>query len=170
MTLWHGLYVVWLLAGTTDFLLHQRSKIEATSGLRESRLHLIQLFLLGIAVVAWLAFRPTPLLCVCLLVLVCLHAMVGYWDTHVAYPLRKIIPLEQHVHSILDIAPWIALGAVCLPLHQARKSGEWIQMEPASLGYWLFALIPALLLVVLPALLEYLRCLLWTRHKARARS
>lgn len=47
MSLWHALYLLWLLAGTADFLLHRRSGIEATSGLRESSLHLVQIALLG---------------------------------------------------------------------------------------------------------------------------
>lgn len=170
MTLWHGLYLLWLLAGTCDFILHRRSAIDVTSGLRESSLHLVQIGLLGTGTLLWLLFPPTPALWFVLLAIVCIHALAGYWDTRVAFPVRTIIPLEQHVHSILDIAPWVALGVLGWPLLSAAPAplddSVGLRLGAAAASTWLFALIPALLLTVLPALLEFRRC--WrSRHKAR---
>ncbi len=170
MTLWHGLYLLWLLAGTGDFILHRRSAIEVTSGLRESSLHLVQIGLLGTGTLLWLLFAATPALWLVLLAIVYLHALAGYWDTRAAFPVRTIVPLEQHVHSILDIGPWVALGAIGWPLLSATPapSDEGVSLGPdsATTGTWMFALIPALLLTVLPALLEFRRC--WrSRHRAR---
>jgi hypothetical protein len=158
MTAWHVLYLLWLTAGAMDFLLHRASSIESTSGLKESTLHLVQLAILGIATVLWLCFRASPSLLAILLVLVCLHAITGYWDTRVAYPTRAIRPLEQHVHSILDIAPWIAAGAVYWSIPNGHMERA-LTFEPAPFGVWLFAIAPALLLTVLPAALEFRRCL-----------
>lgn len=95
-----------------DFWLHRASSIESTSGVPESRLHLAQIAILGVATVLWLGFRASLGLFSILAALVFLHAITGYWDTRVAYPMRAIRPLEQHVHSILDLAPWVAIGAV----------------------------------------------------------
>jgi len=168
MTVWHALYLLWLLAGSADFVLHRRSAIEATSGLRESSLHLLQIALLGTGTTLWLLFAATPVLWWLLLGLVILHALAGYWDTRVAYPVRDIIPLEQHVHSILDIAPWVAMAAIGWPWLSAGHppTGGGLQLAPSPAATWVFALASALLLTVLPALDEFRRCL---RRAARTR-
>ncbi len=160
VTGWHLLYLLWLSAGAMDFMLHRASNIEATSGLKESTLHLVQIGILGLATVLWLSFQASPTLLAILLALVCLHAITGYWDTKVAYPKRAIRPVEQHVHSILDLAPWIAAGAVywSIPDNQA---GVGLTFEPAPLPMWVFAIVPALLLTVLPALIEFRRCFVY---------
>lgn len=155
---WHLLYLVWLSAGSMDFVLHRASSIETTSGLSESRLHLVQIWILGLATILWLCFRASPALLTILLILVCSHAVTGYWDTRVAYPTRAIRPVEQHVHSILDIAPWVAVGAVYWFMPD-RHMGAALTFEPAPLAMWLFAIVPALLLTVFPALVEFRRCL-----------
>jgi len=158
VTAWHVLYIVWLAAGAMDFCLHKASSIESTSGIAESRLHLAQIAILGLATVLWLGLRASTGLVAILLALVCLHAITGYWDTRVAYPKRAIRPLEQHVHSILDLAPWVATGAVYWSLPDAGV-GSVLAFDPAPAATWAFALVPAMLLVVLPALVELRRCL-----------
>lgn len=134
-----ALYLVWLSAGTFDFWLHRASSIESTSGLRESRLHLAQIAILGLATILWLSFRSSPALFGILLALVLLHAVAGYWDTRVAYPKRAIRPLEQHIHSILDIAPWIAAGAIYRTM-PGEANGPLLTLEPKPPALWLFAL------------------------------
>lgn len=158
VTAWHGLYLLWLAAGAMDFWLHRASNIESTSGLEESRLHLVQIAVLGLATILWLCFRASPPLFLILLALVCLHAITGYWDTRVAYPKRAIRPFEQHVHSILDVAPWIATGAVYWSMPDTQVV-TGLAFEPAPIALWLFAIVPALLLTVVPALVEFRRCL-----------
>jgi hypothetical protein len=163
VTVWHGLYLLWLTAGAMDFRLHRASNIESTTGLEESRLHLVQIALLGLATLLWLCFRASHALFLILLALVCLHAITGYWDTRVAYPKRAIRPLEQHVHSILDLAPWIAIGAVYWSKPDTHvETGP--ALEPAPITLWLFAIVPALLLAVVPALVEFRRCLVCRPH------
>jgi hypothetical protein len=162
VTAWHVLYVLWLAAGALDFWLHRTSSIECTSGVPESRLHLAQIAILGLATALWLGFRASHGLFAILLALVCLHALTGYWDTRVAYPKRAIRPLEQHVHSILDLAPWVALGAVYWSLPSTHV-GPVLAFEPAPVASWAFAFVPAVLLVVLPALGEFRRCLGYRR-------
>ncbi len=158
VTAWHVLYILWLAAGAMDFWLHRASNIESTSGIPESRLHLAQISILGLATVLWLAFRASYGLFAILLALVCLHAITGYWDTRVAYPKRAIRPLEQHVHSLLDLAPSVAAGAVYGSLPSAH-AGPVLAFDPAQPATWAFALVPAMLLVVLPALREFRQCL-----------
>ncbi len=143
-----------------DFGLHRARSIEATSGLKESGLHLAQIAILGAATLLWLSFRSSQPLFLILLALVFVHAITGYWDTRVAYPKRAIRPLEQHVHSILDLAPWIAIGAVYWAMPDTHVV-TGLAFERAPVALWLFATVPALLLTVLPALIELRRCLVY---------
>ncbi|KKJ01741.1 diguanylate cyclase, partial [Burkholderia gladioli] len=48
----YGVLPVWLAAGLADWWCHRRSRIEATSGLRVSLLHLAQLAEVGIPLLA----------------------------------------------------------------------------------------------------------------------
>lgn len=160
VTIWHLLYLLWLTAGALDFRLHRASSIETTSGLKESTLHLVQIAILGAATLLWLSLRASQPLFLILLALVCLHAITGYWDTRVAYPTRAIRPLEQHVHSILDLAPWIAIGAVYRSMPDTHVVTA-LAFDLAPIASWFFAIVPALLLTVLPALSEFRRCIVY---------
>lgn len=128
VTGWHLLYLLWLSAGAMDFMLHRASNIEATSGLKESTLHLVQIGILGLATVLWLGFQASPTLLAILLALVCLHAITGYWDTKVAYPKRAIRPVEQHVHSILDLAP-LDCGRRRFLVHPGQPGRGWFDLR-----------------------------------------
>jgi hypothetical protein len=44
------LFPIWMTAGFTDWLFHRRTRIEATSGVRESVLHAVMVAEMGIAV------------------------------------------------------------------------------------------------------------------------
>lgn len=150
-------YLAWLLAGFTDFACHRRTDLPHTSGLAESVLHIVQLSLLGLGICLALAFEiDTPVLAA-LCLLVAIHATVGYLDTKVAWPRRDIRPAEQHVHSVLDMAPIVALAAVIALNLYAITGPAWrLRLrEPAlPLSAWALVLGPALVLCWLPALVE----------------
>ncbi|ADV28696.1 putative transmembrane protein [Pseudoxanthomonas suwonensis 11-1] len=149
-------YLAWLAAGFVDFTQHRRTDLPHTSGLRESVMHGVQLGLLGLVVLSWLLFAPGLGLRLLLGVLVLLHAVAGYIDTLSAFGRRTITPLEQHVHSVMDMAPWIALGVVVLVQGGAAREAGWpLQLDPALPRLWLAALLPALLLCVAPWLHEF---------------
>ncbi len=149
-------YLAWLAAGSLDFIQHRRTDLAHTSGLAESHWHAVQIGLLGGGVLAWLALAPGLGLMAALSLLAAAHALAGYLDTRTAFGRRTIPPLEQHVHSILDMAPWIALaGVVIAQGGQAREAGWPLAWAPAPPVLWLALLLPALLLCVLPWLGEY---------------
>lgn len=157
----YAAYLVWLLAGLLDFVCHRRSNLPLTSGLRESGFHLVQVALMGSGAVLWLALEPGwHVFWVCA-VLTFTHAVVGYLDTKSAYGLRPITPAEQHLHSVLDIAPWIALALMAWLI----ASDDWLpavgfgmRSEPLLLKVWLAILAPAAMLVGVPVLAEALAC------------
>ncbi|WP_434213254.1 hypothetical protein [[Pseudomonas] boreopolis] len=136
------LYLAWIAAGLGDFALHRRSDLPHTSGLAESRLHLAQLCVVGSGVLAWWALEATSTAWGVLALAALAHAVLGYADTCTAYGKRVLSPLEQHVHSVLDIAPWILLGWAALGVdwHDER-----LRLEPRAPGVLLALLAPALL-------------------------
>lgn len=150
-------YILWLCAGLADFTLHWREDLAHTSGWSESRLHLLQLALIGSGVMLWLYLQPSWPVLLLQTLLVVAHAGVGYRDTRIAYPLRRIGPLEQHVHSVLDMAPWFALIALAGIGAAAMDGWNWRlalrEPWPEAMAQ-LRMLLPAVALVALPALFE----------------
>jgi hypothetical protein len=164
-------YLFWLAAGAGDFLRHRRTDLPHTSGVAESASHLVQLALLALAIIVGLAFEMGRAIALLLLVLVVVHAAVGYWDTQVAFNRRRVVaPLEQHIHSVLDMAPWIALGWAIATTWPAAASDGWdvaLRRPPLPVAVWLAMLLPATVLSVAPALLEF-RAAWKARHEPRA--
>lgn len=154
----YPLYWVWVVAGWCDFLCHRVTRLPATSGLVESRLHLLQLGLMGAAIILILSLELTAGLALVLLVLVVAHAVTGYVDTRVAFTAgRTILPVEQHLHSVLDIAPWLGWGVVMWRVG-TLPSTEWALMpRDHALPWptWAMVLAPPLVLCAWPALVEY---------------
>lgn len=151
-----ALYWVWVLAGSLDFACHRRTDLPHTSGLAESMMHQVQLVLCGSATVFVLAFESTAGLAALLLPIVLAHAWAGYRDTRTAFDAgRTILPAEQHIHSVLDIAPWFAWAAVAW--HAATTTQDWslsLRRPAFDAALWGAVLLPALALCVLPALAE----------------
>jgi len=160
MYLLYSGYLIWLLAGFGDFLFHRRTDLPHTSGVLESGAHLLQLGLLGAAILLALAFKIGPVTVLLLVVLVTTHACVGYLDTHFAFTRqRTVLPMEQHLHSILDMAPIIALGLLvwsAWPIPVTVDGWNLQIRQPArAAAIWWWVIVPALLLCVLPALMEF---------------
>ncbi len=151
-------YLVWLGAGLGDFLTHRREDLPHTSGLAESSLHLLQLALIGTGVLLWLWLEPTRAVILLLGALVLGHAVVGYLDTRVAFPRRRIGPIEQHLHSVLDMAPWFAWIVIAIMAwhHAPAAQGLHARLAPLPMTVWMAALLPAALCCVLPGTLEFL--------------
>lgn len=133
-------YLSWIAAGMADFALHRRSDLPHTSGLAESRLHLLQLVVVGTGLFIWWALAPNwgawSLAAAC----VVLHAFFGYADTRSAWHRRDIVPLEQHIHSVLDFAPWLFLAWYA---SQIDVPGAALRWQPRPWSVWLWLGIPA---------------------------
>lgn len=167
-------YPLWLLAGVADFACHRATDIAHTSGTKESLLHLLQLFLIGLPVLFYLFFDITTLLLAIAAAGVIVHAVVAYWDTAYTHQRREIGPLEQHVHSWLDMLPLVALAIVLL-VNSAQVEaalaggGDWsLRRRQSALPAATLLLVigSGLLFAVLPALFE-LRHTLHARRVAK---
>lgn len=171
--LMYGAYLVWLGAGLGDFVMHWRTDLRHTSGVAESASHLAQLALLGTGIVVGLGFEVGPAIAALLAIIVATHACIGYIDSRIAFGTHRILfPVEQHLHSILDMAPIIALGLLLTLTWPAVVAGEhgWMPVLrrpalPFSVWFWVIA--PAVGLCVVPALMEF-RAAWGSRFAARA--
>ena len=157
----YAAYLAWLVAGLADFILHWRTDLRHTSGIPESAAHLVQLAILGSAIVLGLLLAVEPFLVGLLIMLVIAHACVGYLDSRVAFVRRRTLyPVEQHVHSILDMAPLIGLGILVAWTWPAAITGTegWLptlRRPLPPLWQWFAIIAPAIVLCVVPALLEF---------------
>ncbi|HEY0504799.1 MAG TPA: hypothetical protein VGD42_15060 [Lysobacter sp.] len=152
---WAG-YLAWLTAGALDFACHRRTDLPHTSGLGESSLHLLQLALCGSAIAIGMAFAVGRATVTALALLVAAHAVAGYLDTRQAYPRRPIRPFEQHVHSVLDMAP--PIGLALLVVSAWPLDGGWSvawRDPPLPAWAWAMVLLPAAVLCGWPALTEF---------------
>ena len=153
-------YLVWLSAGCGDFICHRVTDLPHTSGVAESFTHLLQLALLGVAIVIGLVFETGATITLVVGVLVIAHAAVGYWDTRIAFRRKRVLlPIEQHIHSILDMAPIVAFGWVVAKAWSGDAGEDWtvaLRTPAATLGVWIAVLLPATVLCVLPASMEFI--------------
>jgi hypothetical protein len=117
-TLWiilgFGVFPLWLAAGGADWLCHRRSSIERTAGPSESALHLLLFGQIAIPVVLALWLEITAALIALMAAGVLAHMLTSFWDTSFAQPRRHISPLEQQVHSWLEMLPLFALVTVAV--------------------------------------------------------
>jgi len=113
-------------------------------------------------VLAWLLLADTRALALLLTVLAAAHAIAGYLDTASADRRRRISPAEQHVHSVLDVAPWLFVLWVA---HDAEPAWA-LRWNPAPAQDWALTLLPAMV-VALSWLWELQHCLRADRSLSR---
>ena len=107
--LMYVLLPLWLVAGFADYLCHRAAHIERTSGWRESLLHLLQFGEMALPVLAALFFEINAGIILLMIVCLVLHQATAMWDVHFAAAAREVKPIEQHVHSLLEMLPLTAL-------------------------------------------------------------
>jgi hypothetical protein len=168
---------LWLLAGLVDYLTHQRTQIAATTGPRESILHLLQALQVGLPMLVVL-FLQLNLLALAILVAATLaHTVTAYIDVRYASSRRTILPLEQVAHSFLFTLPLFAMSLLVVmhwPVSTPQQPGfpaigDWglkLRDPPWDTGLVTKVLVASLLFGLGPALAE-LRQTLAAREGAR---
>ena len=88
----------WSVAGALDWLWHRQTKIETTSGPKESILHLLMMVESGISGMAGLfAVMTAGML---------LHQATVIWDVEYTVSRRMIPAREQHTHTFMETFPF----------------------------------------------------------------
>jgi hypothetical protein len=83
--------------------------IETTSGYKESLLHLLQFAEVGVPILAALFLEINALIILVMIVCFVLHELTAFWDVSYASRTRVVTPVEQPVHSFLEMLPLMAL-------------------------------------------------------------
>jgi hypothetical protein len=144
---------LWLLAGFGDWWCHRRTRIETTAGPRESALHLVLYLLIAVPVVLGLILEMSTTLLVLMAVCVLAHSGVSLWDTSYAQPRRYIAPVEQMIHSHLEMLPVFALALIIVLHWHVVLEPRWsLEARQSPLpAVWtrgvLIALLPGLLMI-----------------------
>ena len=112
---------LWLAAGTADWICHRASNIEGTTGAKESLMHLLLLAEATVPVLAGLFLEITSPVLALMIAAFFLHEATALWDVSYAVTRREVTPVEQHVHSFLEMVPLMALSFIAV-LH-------WPQMR-----------------------------------------
>jgi hypothetical protein len=124
---------LWLAAGVADWTCHRATNIESTTGPKESLMHLLMLTEAAVPVLAGLFLEITSPVIALMIASFLLHDMTALWDVSYAVTLREVTPIEQHVHSFLEMVPLMAVAFVCV-LHWpqvlalfgiGRKKADW---------------------------------------------
>jgi hypothetical protein len=105
---------LWLLAGLADYIVHARTRIERTSGVHESALHLLQTAEIAVPMLALLFLEATPPVLALALAGAAAHTATAYRDIRYASPRRRITVFEQFVHAFLIVSPLAALAVVAV--------------------------------------------------------
>ncbi|MFI9722021.1 diguanylate cyclase [Streptomyces sp. NPDC052396] len=180
--LMYGLLPSWFIPGVADWAMHRRTRIEDTSGLRESLIHSLMMTEVGIPIALTLVYRVNPLLLSVQLGATACHEATALWDVRTAVRGdREVRPVEQHVHSFLESLPFAALAALmCLHHDQARAllhggrgtPGAWRlvpRRPPLPRRYRAGVALAVGAFVALPYAEELIRCLRARRRGERRR-
>jgi hypothetical protein len=152
---------VWLMAGFADWLCHRATNIETTSGAKESVLHLLLFAEVAGPFLAALLLDINALVLAFMIVMFFVHEATTLWDLSYAVNLREITPIEQHVHSYLEMMPLMGLLLVAarhwpqfLALFgfgdEAVRFDIALKVPPLPPAYIFSAVAAALLFAVLP--------------------
>ena len=121
---------VWLLAGLADYACHRSTRIEETSGVFESLLHLFQFGQVGIPLLAALFLEVNAAVLLIMMLGLVFHQATAIWDVRYANDMRHVSPIEQHVHGVLEMAPAIATALLAI-LHWPQFVALFGSGEPS---------------------------------------
>lgn len=108
--LFYVLLPAWFVPGLLDWWMHRRTRIEETTGLPESLLHSLMMAEAGAAVLAGLVLDVNAAALSLMTGGVLAHQATAMWDVMSTYGRREIRPVEQHVHSALEMIPFMGLS------------------------------------------------------------
>jgi hypothetical protein len=103
---------VWLAAGFADWLCHRAAHIATTTGAKESLIHLLMFTEVGGPLLAALFLEINALVIALMIGCFFAHEATALWDVRYASSARTVSPIEQHVHSFLEMMPLMAIALV----------------------------------------------------------
>lgn len=172
----YGCLPLWLIMGAIDYYCHRKSKIEETTGIKESIYHAIMGVQVGIPIFLGLYFEINVMVFLIMFVVLILHEWVAHHDVLYALNVREISILETHVHSFLEVLPFVIVALIAIinwqsfvdliTFNWAGNMGIELKHKPISAryigGYFAFMMVAD----VAPFAEEFFRC--WRYRKKLA--
>lgn len=156
------LVILWIAAGFLDWICHRHSHIETTAGIRESLFHLLQLLLVAAGFTVAI-FLPLSLLVIFLLcTLWSAHQFLTWFELKFVAGKRNISPLEQMIHSFMEILPLTSIlflaALLANPTFQLGTGKSFAQRWDQNLRFSIVASTGILIFIIIPFLEEFFRC------------
>lgn len=167
LILMYGVFPVWIAAGLADWACHRRAGIEHTAGLRENLLHWLLFAEIGVAMAAVAVLEVNAAILLLVLFAIVAHEATVLLELRYAVSMRRVEPVEQMVHSFLELLPLASLFLLAAmhwdqvqALAQGRPDFSLAPKRvPWPSGYLVAALAAVTVLNVLPLAEEAWRCL-----------
>jgi hypothetical protein len=105
---------LWLAAGFADYLCHRASSIELTSGYKESLIHLLMFAEVAVPLLAAIFLEINALVIATMIAGFIAHQLTALWDISFANDKRRVMPIEQQVHSFLELLPLTGIVIVII--------------------------------------------------------
>jgi hypothetical protein len=177
----YGLLPLWGIAGFIDWCCHRATKVESTSGLKESLVHSLMGVQLGIPILLCLLFEINVLVLFICVFMWLAHEVVAHWDVHYATPRRHISIWEVHVHNYMATVPLYLLMLVAIlnwDVVVKAATLDWegqftlrlLEKRPGGPVYLPAYLTFMAVLCVFPYIEENIRCLRYSLAAKRASS
>ena len=176
-----ALLPIWGIAGFCDWLCHRATKIESTSGIKESLMHSLMGIQIGIPILLCLFFEVNVLILLICVLTWLLHEGVAHWDVSYAAPRRTISIWEMHAHNYLGTLPMYMLIIIVIinwsefiKLVSFQWQGQMVliplDQPQGGAGYVTAYLTFMAVLCVFPYFEENIRCLhrYWVNKQAQA--
>ncbi|CAM5570859.1 Diguanylate cyclase OS=Streptomyces rimosus subsp. rimosus (strain ATCC / DSM 40260/ JCM 4667 / NRRL 2234) OX=1265868 GN=SRIM_032500 PE=4 SV=1 [Streptomyces rimosus subsp. rimosus] len=168
--LMYGVLPMWFVPAVADWVMHRRTDIEKTTGVKESAIHALMMAEAGVPVLAGLVARINPLVLTMMGGAAAVHSATAIWDVTVATEDREVRPVEQHIHSFLEVLPLAAVVITsCLHwesvrdlAHGGKQPDAWKLLPEgaaAAAGKYLAGIAAGVgAFVALPYAEEFIRC------------
>lgn len=166
--LMYFLLPLWLAAGFADWLCHRATRIESTTGAKESLIHLLMFAEVGAPLIAAIFLEVNALIIAVTIIAFFLHEATALWDVSYALSAREVSPLEQHVHSFLEMIPLMGILLIV-----SRHWGQFLALfgmgaEPARFDLlWKSEPLPATYIVTVFAIVLLFDLLPYLEELAR---
>lgn len=106
---------VWCVSGFLDWLWHRQTKIETTSGVKESIMHVVMMAEAGSPILTGLFLEINAGSLALMAAGWLLHELTVAWDVKYTISRRQIFPREQHTHTYMQTTPFnIVMTLACL--------------------------------------------------------
>ena len=160
---------MWVICGSLDYVCHRLTRIEETSGFRESVYHAVMGFQGGIPLWMGIFFEINVLVLLVSFVCFVTHEWTAHKDMVMADEVREVTIWEQHLHSYLATIPFYVLTLIaCRNWDQFVRTitFQWsgdlqLTWRPEPLGtttyVWWYATL-MLVVAVIPYTEELIRC------------